>query len=54
MYHKDTALYARKIDWLLLHRRDELRRIMHDNGNIVKKILDRLFILTLFLSRCLY
>lgn len=32
MYHKDTALYARKIDWLLLHRRDDLRRIMHDNG----------------------
>jgi CMP-N-acetylneuraminic acid synthetase len=33
MYHKDTALYARKMDWLLLHRRDELRKIMHDNGN---------------------
>jgi hypothetical protein len=34
MYHKDTALYARKIDWLLLHRRDELRKIMHDNGEL--------------------
>ncbi|CAO3682790.1 unnamed protein product [Rhizopus stolonifer] len=32
MYHKDTDLSARKIDWLLLHRRDELRKIMHDNG----------------------
>ncbi|KAI8881321.1 hypothetical protein K501DRAFT_334771 [Backusella circina FSU 941] len=35
MYHKDTALYARKIDWLLLHRRDELRKIMHDNGSFI-------------------
>ncbi|EIE78489.1 hypothetical protein G6F46_002387 [Rhizopus delemar] len=32
MYHKDTELSARKIDWLLLYRRDELRKIMHDNG----------------------
>ncbi|CAO3692112.1 unnamed protein product [Rhizopus stolonifer] len=32
MYHKDTELATRKIDWLLLHRRDELRKIMHDNG----------------------
>ncbi|KAI8079150.1 hypothetical protein BDF21DRAFT_419548 [Thamnidium elegans] len=36
MYHKDTALYARKIDWLLLHRRDELRKIMHDNGAFIQ------------------
>ncbi|EPB91748.1 hypothetical protein HMPREF1544_01460 [Mucor circinelloides 1006PhL] len=36
MYHKDTALYARKIDWLLLHRRDELRKIMHDNGAYIE------------------
>lgn len=33
MYHKDTDLSSRKIDWLLLHRRDDLRKIMHDNGN---------------------
>ncbi|PHZ08259.1 uncharacterized protein RHIMIDRAFT_269407 [Rhizopus microsporus ATCC 52813] len=32
MYHKDTDLSSRKIDWLLLHRRDDLRKIMHDNG----------------------
>ncbi|KAI7901167.1 uncharacterized protein BX663DRAFT_515164 [Cokeromyces recurvatus] len=36
MYHKDTALYARKIDWLLLYRRDELRKIMHDNGAYIE------------------
>ncbi|KAI9280469.1 hypothetical protein BY458DRAFT_584371 [Sporodiniella umbellata] len=35
MYHKDTDLSARKLDWLLLHRRDELRKIMHDNGAYV-------------------
>jgi hypothetical protein len=39
MYHKDIALYARKIDWLLLHRRDELRNIMHDNGIKMKNKL---------------
>jgi hypothetical protein len=32
MYHKDSVLYSRKVDWLLLHRQDELRKIMHDNG----------------------
>ncbi|KAG1137375.1 hypothetical protein G6F37_011566 [Rhizopus arrhizus] len=32
MYHKDIDLSSKKIDWLLLHRRDELRKIMHDNG----------------------
>ncbi|KAI8981930.1 hypothetical protein BDF20DRAFT_905660 [Mycotypha africana] len=36
MYHKDTAIYARKLDWLLLHRRDELRKIMHDNGAYIE------------------
>ncbi|KAI8973043.1 hypothetical protein BDB01DRAFT_450599 [Pilobolus umbonatus] len=36
MYLKDTALYSRKIDWLLLHRRDELRKIMHDNGAYIE------------------
>ncbi|KAI9249018.1 hypothetical protein BY458DRAFT_525999 [Sporodiniella umbellata] len=32
MYHKDTELDTKKIDWLLFHRRDELRKMMHDNG----------------------
>lgn len=34
MYHKDAALHARKLEWMLLHRRDELRKIMHDNGTV--------------------
>lgn len=32
MYHKDAVLHSRKLDWMLLHRRDELRKIMRDNG----------------------
>jgi hypothetical protein len=32
MYHKDSILHPRKIDWMLLQRRDELRNIMQDNG----------------------
>lgn len=36
MYHKDIDLSSKKIDWLLLHRRDELRKIMHDNGKLIK------------------
>ncbi|KAI9019443.1 hypothetical protein CLU79DRAFT_758842 [Phycomyces nitens] len=35
MYHKDTIMHARKLDWMLLHRRDELRTIMHDNGSFI-------------------
>ncbi|KAG0182236.1 hypothetical protein DFQ29_005119 [Apophysomyces sp. BC1021] len=35
MYHKDSLLHARKLDWMLLHRRDELRKIMHDNGSFI-------------------
>lgn len=35
MYHKDAILHGRKLDWMLLHRRDELRKIMHDNGMFI-------------------
>ncbi|KAI8096890.1 uncharacterized protein BX664DRAFT_257220 [Halteromyces radiatus] len=35
MYHKDTTLDARKLDWMQLHRRDELCQIMHDNGSFI-------------------
>ncbi|ORZ21442.1 hypothetical protein BCR42DRAFT_320769 [Absidia repens] len=35
MYHKDTNLDARKLDWMQLHRRDELCQIMHDNGSFI-------------------
>lgn len=33
MYHKDSIMDARKIDWILLNKRMELRKIMRDNGN---------------------
>ncbi|KAI8371769.1 uncharacterized protein BYT42DRAFT_81246 [Radiomyces spectabilis] len=36
MYHKETMLHEQKIDWMLLHRRDELRKIMHDNGSFIE------------------
>lgn len=32
MYHKDSIMDPRKIDWLLLNKRTELRKIMRDNG----------------------
>ncbi|CAO3615293.1 unnamed protein product [Cunninghamella echinulata] len=35
MYHKDTTLNSRKLDWMQLHRRDELCQIMHDNGSFI-------------------
>lgn len=43
MYHKDSVMDARKIDWILLHKRVELRKIMKDNGNIVS-----LYVLIMF------
>ncbi|GAA5812917.1 hypothetical protein MFLAVUS_006378 [Mucor flavus] len=33
MYHKDSIMDARKIDWILLNKRMELRKIMKDNGS---------------------
>ncbi|KAI8145448.1 hypothetical protein BJV82DRAFT_535627 [Fennellomyces sp. T-0311] len=36
MYHKDAVLHSRKLDWMLLHRREELRKIMHDNGSYIE------------------
>ncbi|CAO3630340.1 unnamed protein product [Mucor hiemalis] len=36
MYHKDSVMDARKIDWILLHKRIELRKIMKDNGSYLK------------------
>ncbi|KAG2184834.1 hypothetical protein INT43_000747 [Umbelopsis isabellina] len=35
MYHKDSILHPRKIDWMMLQRRDELRNIMQDNGSFI-------------------
>ncbi|RUP12500.1 hypothetical protein BC936DRAFT_139809, partial [Jimgerdemannia flammicorona] len=36
MYHKDSVLQPRKLDWMLMHRRDELRTIMYDNGSFLQ------------------
>ncbi|KAI8066918.1 hypothetical protein BC940DRAFT_239742, partial [Gongronella butleri] len=35
MYHKAVAMVPEKLDWMLLHRKDELCKIMHDNGSFV-------------------
>ncbi|KAI8340718.1 hypothetical protein BC941DRAFT_347623 [Chlamydoabsidia padenii] len=35
MYHKSVKMVAQKLDWMLLHRKDEVRKIMHDNGSFV-------------------
>lgn len=35
MYQKDAVLHPRKLDWMLLHRRNDLRKVMRDNGSFV-------------------
>ncbi|ORZ15031.1 hypothetical protein BCR42DRAFT_328670 [Absidia repens] len=35
MYHKDSNLDARKLDWMQVHRRDDICQIMHDNGSFI-------------------
>ncbi|KAI7899462.1 uncharacterized protein BX663DRAFT_441211 [Cokeromyces recurvatus] len=35
MYHKDAVLHPRKLNWMLLHRKDDLRKIMRDNGSFI-------------------
>ncbi|KAI8363815.1 hypothetical protein EDC96DRAFT_212166 [Choanephora cucurbitarum] len=35
MYHKDAVLHPRKLDWMLLHRRNDLRKVMRDNGSFL-------------------
>ncbi|CEP16842.1 hypothetical protein [Parasitella parasitica] len=35
MYHKDAVLHPRKLDWMLLHHRSDLKKIMRDNGSFV-------------------
>jgi hypothetical protein len=35
MYQKDAVLHPRKLDWMLIHRRNEIRKIMRDNGSFV-------------------
>ncbi|KAI8081949.1 uncharacterized protein B0P05DRAFT_538748 [Gilbertella persicaria] len=33
LYHKDSTMDTRKIDWILLYKRSQLRKIMIDNGS---------------------
>ncbi|KAI8989337.1 hypothetical protein BDB01DRAFT_781420 [Pilobolus umbonatus] len=35
MYQKEAILHPRKLDWLLLHRREDLKKIMRDNGAFI-------------------
>lgn len=35
MYQKDAVLHPRKLDWMLLHYRDDLRKMMRDNGAFI-------------------
>lgn len=35
MYHKDAVLHPRKLDWMLLHRRTDLVKVMRDNGSFL-------------------
>ncbi|KAG2224282.1 hypothetical protein INT45_012850 [Circinella minor] len=35
MYHKQSTMHPRKLDWILLHQQDQLRRILGDNGSFV-------------------
>ncbi|KAI8331235.1 hypothetical protein BC941DRAFT_162298 [Chlamydoabsidia padenii] len=36
MYHKSVKMVAQKLDWMLLHCKDDIRKIMHDNGSFVE------------------
>ncbi|KAI8645403.1 hypothetical protein BD408DRAFT_459344 [Parasitella parasitica] len=36
MYCKDSKMEPKKLDWILLNKRDELRKIMRDNGSYFK------------------
>lgn len=35
MYHKDSNLDTRKLDWMQVHRRNDICQIMHDNGSFI-------------------
>ncbi|KAI9279008.1 hypothetical protein BDA99DRAFT_493747 [Phascolomyces articulosus] len=35
MYHKQSTMHPRKLDWILLHQQEELRKILGDNGSFV-------------------
>ncbi|KAI9308057.1 hypothetical protein BJ944DRAFT_175465 [Cunninghamella echinulata] len=35
MCYKDSTYYSRKIDWILLHNLDNLKKILRDNGSFI-------------------
>lgn len=35
MVQKDAVLHPRKLDWLLIHRKNDIRKIMRDNGSFI-------------------
>lgn len=36
LYQKEVVLHPRKLDWMLLHKRNDIRKIMRDNGSFVE------------------
>jgi hypothetical protein len=36
MYQKDAVLNPRKLDWMSLHCRNDLRKMMRDNGSFIE------------------
>ncbi|CDS11242.1 hypothetical protein LRAMOSA03505 [Lichtheimia ramosa] len=35
MYHKQSTMHPRKLDWIMLHQQNQLRKIMRDNGSFI-------------------
>ncbi|KAI9319971.1 hypothetical protein BX666DRAFT_2025001 [Dichotomocladium elegans] len=35
LYHKQSTMHPRKLDWSIQHQQDQLRKIMKDNGSFV-------------------
>ncbi|KAI8149708.1 hypothetical protein BJV82DRAFT_504932, partial [Fennellomyces sp. T-0311] len=35
LYHKQSTMHPRKLDWILLHEQDQLRKISRDNGSFI-------------------
>ncbi|KAI7875347.1 hypothetical protein K492DRAFT_152822 [Lichtheimia hyalospora FSU 10163] len=35
MYHKQSTMHPRKLDWIMLHQQGQLRKIMRDNGSFI-------------------
>ncbi|KAI8081585.1 uncharacterized protein BX664DRAFT_268665 [Halteromyces radiatus] len=35
LYHKEVTLDPRKLDWILLHQQDKLKKLLYDNGSFI-------------------